>query len=31
MIPILLKSYGKQIGTALAVLVVLKWLLGRRG
>ena len=29
-IPILLKSYGKQIGIALAVLVVLKWLLGRR-
>ena len=29
-IPILLKSYGKQIGIGLAVLVVLKWLLGRR-
>jgi carbon monoxide dehydrogenase subunit G len=29
-IPILLKSYGKQIGIGVAVLVVLKWLLGRR-
>ncbi len=29
-IPILLKSYGKQIGIGLAVLVVLKWLVGRR-
>ncbi|QIK65212.1 SRPBCC family protein [Nocardioides sp. HDW12B] len=29
-LPILLKSYGKQIGIGIAVLVVLKWLLGRR-
>ncbi len=29
-VPILLKSYGKQIGIAIAALVVLKWLLGRR-